>query len=128
MIEPVGVAGISTPFPTPGSSSMNISSDITFDCANAFTDPHKKIIMKINLFNIVFMRLVQMVAFAVPLNAGMKIIDDFLMLEFPIFIAPATMLVEPEYGILFGNYIFFDLIHHSFFLKYTVSDGVPRAC
>jgi hypothetical protein len=28
-------------------------------------------------------------------------------------VTPAAVFVEPEYGILFRNYIFFDLIWHS---------------
>jgi hypothetical protein len=58
--------------------------------------------MKINLFNIVFMSLVQVVALVVPLNAGMKIIDDFFMPELTIAVVPAAICVQPENSLVPG--------------------------
>jgi len=55
----------------------------------------------------------KVVAALIPVNTGVKVIDDFVMLELPMCVAPAAVFVEPEYGILFRNYLFFDLINHS---------------
>jgi hypothetical protein len=73
------------------------------------------LIGEINFFSAISIYLGKIVTALIPFDTGVKVIDDFLMLEFPICITPTAVLVEPEYGILFGNYFFFDLIHHSFF-------------
>ena len=67
---------------------------------------------EINFFSEVSIYLGQVVAVLIPFDTGVKVIDDFVMLELPMVVMPAAVLVEPEYGILFGNQFFFDLICH----------------
>ena len=46
------------------------------------------------------MGLVQVIALLVPFNAGMKVIDDFFMLELTIGVVPAAISVEPENSLI----------------------------
>jgi hypothetical protein len=46
-------------------------------------------------------------------DAGVKVIDDLPVLEFPLFfVAPAAVLVEKEHGCFFGNDDFSKMLLH----------------
>ena len=67
---------------------------------------------EINFFSAISIYLGQVVAVLIPLDTGVKVINDFVMLELSMGVMPAAVLVEPENGILFGNHVFFDLFCH----------------
>ena len=49
------------------------------------------------------MGLVQVVALLVPLNAGIKVIDDFFMPELTIGVVPAAISVQSENSFIPGD-------------------------
>ena len=80
---------------------------------------------KINLFSAISIYLGEIIAVLIPFDAGVKVLDDFVMLELPMRVAPAAVLVEPENGILFGNHVFFDLICHLIVRCVRSGNGSP---
>ena len=69
--------------------------------------------MEIDSLPIIFSLLAQMKPVFVFPDARMEVLDYLFMLKSPMLIVPVAVFVQPEIGLVFGDYNFLVLFYHA---------------